>query len=86
MATGTHSTTDVRPLLAPFFPGWLGDAGEPALPKPPPTRPRPHDRALRAELERRIEDEIGWLDFCDDDSDLEDEAMEVDADFEPSVA
>lgn len=33
-------------LLQKFFPTWRGDASEPALPAPTPTRPAPAARAL----------------------------------------
>ncbi|MBJ7410834.1 MAG: hypothetical protein JHD15_10815 [Phenylobacterium sp.] len=46
MATRIHITPEVRALLAPFFPGWKGDASEPVL-TPPPVRPRPVTTAQR---------------------------------------
>jgi hypothetical protein len=55
LATHTHITPEVRALLAPFFPGWRGDASEPALsPAPRPNRPTPAILS-RALLDRLME-------------------------------
>lgn len=46
-ANRTRSTPDARALLAPFFPGWRGDASEPALPPRRPSKPPPPAAANR---------------------------------------
>ena len=53
MASSTLTTLGIGPqsdpasiMLAKLFPKWRGDASEPTIPTPAPTRPAPAARAL----------------------------------------